>query len=259
MSAIEKKVYGETMAHSFGFRQVGAGEKQPLVNEVFHSVANKYDLMNDLMSAGLHRLWKDAFVAMIAPPRRQGWHLLDVAGGTGDIAFRAVETSRRQAKATILDINASMLEVGRQRAEKKRLDAYCDFVEANAEQLPFEDNSFDAYSIAFGIRNVPDIARALKEAYRVLKPGGRFLCLEFSDVEMPFLDKIYDLWSFHAIPRLGSVIAGDEDSYRYLVESIRKFPNQPRFATIIEQAGFARVQWRNLSGGIVAIHSGWKI
>jgi len=170
-----------------------------------------------------------------------------------------VEASSRQARATILNINASMLEVGRQRAEKKRLSANCDFVEANAEQLPFEDNSFDAYSIAFGIRNVPDIASALREAYRVLKPGGQFLCLEFSDVEMPFLDKIYDLWSFHAIPRLGAMIAGDENSYRYLVESIRKFPNQPRFAEMIERAGFERVQWRNLSGGIVAIHSGWKI
>jgi len=259
LSAIENRENGGTMAHSFGFRKVAAGEKQPLVNEVFHSVAAKYDLMNDLMSAGLHRRWKGDFVAMMAPPHRQGWHLLDVAGGTGDIAFRAVAASRHQARATILDINASMLEVGRQRAAKKKLDAYCDFVEANAEQLPFENNRFDAYSIAFGIRNVPDIARALKEAYRVLKPGGRFLCLEFSDVEMPFLDRIYDLWSFHAIPRLGGMVTGDEDSYRYLVESIRKFPNQPRFAAMIEQAGFARVGWRNLSGGIVAIHSGWKI
>jgi len=259
MSTVQERADGGNMAHSFGFRQVDKSEKQSLVNEVFHSVANKYDLMNDLMSAGLHRLWKDAFVAMMAPPRRPNWHLLDVAGGTGDIAFRMVEASRRQARATILDINASMLEVGRQRAEKKRLGLNCDFVEANAEQLPFDDNSFDAYSIAFGIRNVPDIARALKEAYRVLKPGGRFLCLEFSDVDMPFLDKFYDLWSFHAIPRLGSMIAGDENSYRYLVESIRKFPNQPRFAKMIEQARFERVQWRNLSGGIVAIHSGWKI
>jgi len=251
--------YNHDMVHSFGFREVSEGEKQPLVNEVFHSVANKYDLMNDLMSAGFHRLWKDAFVAMMAPPHRKNWHVLDVAGGTGDIAFRMIEASRRQAKATILDINASMLEIGRKRAEKKRLSNYCDFVEANGEHLPFENNQFDAYSIAFGIRNIPDIASALAEAYRVLKPGGRFLCLEFSDVDIPLLDSLYDLWSFHAIPQLGGLVAGDKDSYRYLVESIRKFPPQAHFARMIEQAGFARTHWRNLSGGIVAIHSGWKI
>jgi len=259
MSIIYNEDRGEDMARSFGFRKVEEGEKQPLVNEVFHSVAAKYDLMNDLMSAGLHRLWKNAFVTMMAPPRRAGWHLLDVAGGTGDIAFRMIEASRRQAKATILDINGSMLEVGRKRAKKNNLFPYCEFVEANAEQLPFANSSFDAYSIAFGIRNVPDIARALKESYRVLKPGGRFLCLEFSDPDMPILDRIYDLWSFHAIPKIGGFIAHDADSYRYLVESIRKFPNQPQFARKIEQAGFSRVHWRNLSGGIVTIHSGWKI
>jgi len=259
MNALQSRDHGEGMARSFGFKPVNEGEKQPLVNEVFHSVADKYDLMNDLMSAGLHRLWKDNFVAMMSPPRASGWHLLDVAGGTGDIAFRMIEASRRQIQATILDINASMLKVGRQRCAKKHLDSYCDFIEANAEQLPFPDRHFDAYSIAFGIRNVPDISQALSESYRVLKPGGRFLCLEFSDVAMPLLDKFYDLWSFHAIPKIGGWIAGDEDSYRYLVESIRKFPNQPTFARMIERAGFSRVHWRNLSGGIVAIHSGWKI
>jgi len=247
------------MARSFGFREVGKDEKQPLVNEVFHSVAANYDLMNDLMSAGLHRLWKNSFITMMAPPRRKNWHLLDVAGGTGDIAFRMIEASDRQAKATILDINASMLEVGRKRAAKRNLAPFCDFIEANAEQLPFANNSFDAYSIAFGIRNVPDIARALKESYRVLKPGGRFLCLEFSDVDIPLLDRLYDLWSFHVIPQIGGVVANDAASYRYLVESIRKFPNQPTFARMIERAGFARVHWRNMSGGIVAIHAGWKI
>jgi len=259
MSVMQGKIDGEDMARSFGFRDVAQGEKQPLVNEVFHRVADKYDVMNDLMSGGLHRLWKDAFVAMMAPPHRPGWHLLDVAGGTGDIAFRMIEASRRKAQATILDINGSMLKVGRERCAKKRLDAHCHFIEANAEQLPFERHVFDAYSIAFGIRNVPDIAQALSEGYRVLKPGGRFLCLEFSDVVMPFLDKLYDLWSFHAIPKIGGFVAGDEASYRYLVESIRKFPNQPQFARKIEQAGFSRVRWRNLTGGIVAIHSGWKI
>jgi len=259
MSVIQNSNQEGNMAHSFGFREVGKDEKQPLVNEVFHSVASSYDLMNDLMSGGLHRLWKNALIAMMAPPRRKNWHLLDVAGGTGDIAFRMIEASGRQAKATILDINASMLEVGRHRATKKNLTSHCDFVEANAEQLPFENNHFDAYSIAFGIRNVPDIACALKESYRVLKPGGKFLCLEFSSVDMPLLDRLYDLWSFHAIPKIGGLIAGDEDSYRYLVESIRKFPNQPTFARMIERAGFSRVHWRNMSGGIVAIHSGWKI
>jgi len=256
---MQERTRGENMARSFGFQRVAEGEKQSLVNEVFHSVADKYDLMNDLMSGGLHRLWKNAFIAMMAPPHRPGWHLLDVAGGTGDIAFRMIEASKHQARATILDINASMLEVGRERAIKQGMDRFCDFIEANAEQLPFDDQCFDAYSIAFGIRNVPDIAKALSESYRVLKPGGRFLCLEFSEIDMPLLDRLYDLWSFHAIPKIGGLVAGDEDSYRYLVESIRKFPAQSQFAQMIEQAGFARVHWRNLSGGIVAIHSGWKI
>jgi len=247
------------MEHSFGFTPVIEGEKQGLVDAVFHSVATKYDVMNDVMSGGLHRLWKDAMIGMLAPPHRQGWQLLDVAGGTGDIAFRAIQASRRRIHATILDINASMLEVGRKRAKGKGLDPFCTFVEANAEDLPFEPGSFDAYSIAFGIRNVPHIARALDESYRVLKRGGHFLCLEFSDVEMPILDKIYDLWSFHAIPRLGKLMANDAQSYCYLVESIRKFPNQKNFSTMIEQAGFARVTFRNLSGGIAALHSAWKI
>jgi len=178
------------METSYGFRRVGEGEKQGLVNEVFHRVAGRYDLMNDLMSAGLHRLWKDAMVGWLNPPKRPGWRLLDVAGGTGDIAFRVVEASQVNARATVLDINGSMLEVGRDRAERRGLAGSVDFVEANAEQLPFESGSFDAYTVAFGIRNVPDIDRALAEAYRVLKPGGRFLCLEFSEVDMPLLDKV---------------------------------------------------------------------
>ncbi len=177
------------METSYGFRQVAEGEKQPLVNEVFHKVADRYDLMNDLMSAGMHRVWKDAAVAWLNPPKRSGWRSLDVAGGTGDIAFKIVEASQRNAHVTVLDINGSMLSVGRDRAEKRGLAANVDFVEANAEELPFEDAGFDAYTIAFGIRNVPRIDAALSEAFRVLKPGGRFLCLEFSEVDMPLLEK----------------------------------------------------------------------
>jgi demethylmenaquinone methyltransferase / 2-methoxy-6-polyprenyl-1,4-benzoquinol methylase len=247
------------MEQSFGFRTVSEDEKQGLVNEVFHRVASRYDLMNDLMSAGMHRVWKDGMVNWLSPPKREGWQVLDVAGGTGDIAFRILEASNRKARATVLDINGSMLAVGHDRAVKKGLADNIEFVEANAEQLPFADNRFDAYTIAFGIRNVPHIDRALAEAYRVLKPGGRFLCLEFSEVEMPLLDRFYDTWSFNAIPRIGDLVAGDADSYRYLVESIRKFPRQADFADMIRAAGFERVTWRNYSGGIAALHSGWKL
>lgn len=251
-------VYGG-MEHSFGFRHVAEADKQNLVNGVFHSVAGKYDLMNDIMSGGMHRLWKNALVAWLAPPPVPGWCALDVAGGTGDIAFRLIKASGGYARAVILDINASMLQVGKARAHAKGLAQNVEFVEANAERLPFADESFDAYTIAFGIRNVPHIDTALAEAWRVLKPGGRFLCLEFSAVEMPLLDKIYDLWSFQAIPRLGQIITNDAESYRYLVESIRKFPKQQDFAAMISKAGFAHVHYRNMTGGIAAIHSGWKI
>lgn len=247
------------METSFGFRNVGSGEKQPLVNDVFHKVAKRYDIMNDVMSAGLHRAWKDAMIAALNPPRREGYRTLDVAGGTGDIAFRIIEASDRKAHSTVLDINGSMLAVGAERAEKKKLSANLDFVEANAEELPFEANSFDAYTIAFGIRNVPRIDVALKEAYRVLKRGGRLLVLEFSEVEMPLLDRFYDAWSFNAIPKFGKLITGDEAPYQYLVESIRKFPNQRDFAAMIKDAGFARVSYTNYTGGIAALHSGWKI
>jgi len=257
--SVERTTAAGGMETSYGFRKVGAGEKQPLVNDVFHKVANRYDLMNDLMSAGLHRLWKDAMVAWLNPPKRPGWKVLDVAGGTGDVAFRIVEASHRQAHATVLDINGSMLAVGRDRAEKLGLAANTDFVEANAEELPFEGDTFDAYTIAFGIRNVPRIEVALAEAYRVLKRGGRFLCLEFSEVEMPLLDKAYEAWSFNAIPRIGKAVTGDGEPYSYLVESIRKFPNQQNFAAMITRAGFNRVTFRNYSGGIAALHSGWKL
>ncbi len=250
----------DEMTTSYGFQEVGAGEKQPLVDDVFHRVARRYDVMNDVMSVGMHRVWKDAMVSSLAPPKCVGeWTSLDVAGGTGDIAFRIVEASNKNAHTTVLDINSSMLEVGRERAAKKHLEANLDFVEANAEDLPFDDNSFNAYTIAFGIRNVPRIDKALREAYRVLKPGGRFLCLEFSDVTIPVLDKVYEQWSFNAIPRIGKMIAGDDEPYRYLVESVRKFPNQPSFAAMIADAGFERVSFRNFTGGVAALHSGWKI
>lgn len=247
------------METSYGFREVAEGEKQVLVNEVFHKVAKRYDIMNDVMSAGLHRIWKDAMIAALNPRKDPAYKVLDVAGGTGDIAFRIVEASGRLAHATVLDINGSMLGVGAERAEKKGLSDNLTFVEANAEELPFEDNSFDAYTIAFGIRNVPRIDVALSEAYRVLKRGGRLLVLEFSDVEMPLLDRFYDQWSFKAIPRFGKMITGDAEPYQYLVESIRKFPNQGDFAKMISSAGFSRVTFTNYSGGIAALHSGWKL
>ena len=247
------------METSYGFREVAEGEKQVLVNEVFHKVAKRYDIMNDVMSAGLHRIWKDAMIAALNPRKDAAYKVLDVAGGTGDIAFRIVEASGRLAHATVLDINGSMLGVGAERAEKKGLSGNLTFVEANAEELPFEDNSFDAYTIAFGIRNVPRIDVALSEAYRVLKRGGRLLVLEFSEVEMPLLDRFYDQWSFKAIPRFGKMITGDAEPYQYLVESIRKFPNQRDFAAMISKAGFSRVTFTNYSGGIAALHSGWKL
>ncbi|MEM9106214.1 MAG: bifunctional demethylmenaquinone methyltransferase/2-methoxy-6-polyprenyl-1,4-benzoquinol methylase UbiE [Pseudomonadota bacterium] len=247
------------METSYGYRHVGEDEKQGLVNDVFHGVARRYDVMNDVMSFGMHRLWKDGMVAALNPQRNPDYQVLDVAGGTGDIAFRIVEASRRTAQVTILDINGSMLEVGRQRAARQRLVDNLTFVEANAEALPFEDNSFDAYTIAFGIRNVPHMSVALSEAMRVLKRGGRFLCLEFSEVDAPVLEKAYEAWSFNAIPQFGRVITGDGEPYRYLVESIRKFPNQRDFATMIEAAGFSRVKWTNYTGGIAALHSAWKL
>ena len=247
----------------FGFETVGLDEKQSRVNDVFHSVAGRYDLMNDLMSAGLHRLWKDALVSLLRPPQARTFRHLDVAGGTGDVAFRILDAGGSQTHVSVLDINADMLQVGRERAavaaEAKAYKKRIDFIEANAEELPLADNSFDAYTIAFGIRNVPRSDAALGEAYRVLRPGGRFLCLEFSKVDMPVLDRIYDAYSFNVIPRLGQMVTGDGESYRYLVESIRRFPVPAAFARMIEGAGFRRVTHRALTGGIVHIHSGWKI
>jgi demethylmenaquinone methyltransferase / 2-methoxy-6-polyprenyl-1,4-benzoquinol methylase len=230
------------------------------VNDVFHSVASRYDLMNDLMSGGLHRVWKDIMVNTLNPPKSDApFALLDVAGGTGDISFRAARKAGAGFQATVCDINGDMLEVGRQRAIKQYLDDRVSFVEGNAEALAFPDRSFDGYTIAFGIRNVPRIDLALSEAHRVLKHGGRFLCLEFSTVEVPGLDKLYDMFSFNVIPQIGRAVTGDAESYRYLVESIRKFPRPNAFAEMIRAAGFARVSHQILSGGIVALHSGWRL
>ena len=245
---------GETT--HFGFRDVPVDDKQTLVNDVFHSVARRYDLM----SVGLHRVWKDIMITALNPPKGDApFALLDVAGGTGDISFRAAKAAGAGFHATVCDINSDMLEVGRTRAAARHLDQQVSFVEGNAEALAFPDRSFDAYTIAFGIRNVPRIDLALGEAFRVLKPGGRFLCLEFSTVDVPGLDRIYDLFSFKVIPPLGRAVTGDADSYQYLVESIRNFPRPTAFAEMIRAAGFARVQHQSLSGGIVALHSGWRL
>jgi demethylmenaquinone methyltransferase / 2-methoxy-6-polyprenyl-1,4-benzoquinol methylase len=242
----------------FGFETVPLTEKQARVNDVFRSVARRYDLMNDLMSAGLHRAWKSILVSTLRPPRNRPFRHLDVAGGTGDVAFRVLDAGGPQTSVTVLDINGDMLGVGRERAGRRYGDRIA-FVGGNAESLPIESGSRDGYTIAFGIRNVPRIDLALAEAYRVLKPGGRFLCLEFSKVDVPGLDAVYDAYSFNVIPALGGAVAGDAESYRYLVESIRRFPPPARFGRMIADAGFARVTHRPLTGGVVAIHSGWKI
>jgi demethylmenaquinone methyltransferase/2-methoxy-6-polyprenyl-1,4-benzoquinol methylase len=255
----------------FGFRQVPLDDKQALVDDVFHSVARRYDLMNDLMSGGLHRLWKDALVTAVDPPKdrpstdratrtpERPFALLDVAGGTGDIAFRVMAAGGAGTRATVVDINADMLEVGRERATERALDDAITFVEGNAEALPFPDRSYDAVTIAFGIRNVPRIDKALAEAHRVLRLGGRFLCLEFSAVDVPGLDALYDLYSFNVIPALGRAVVGDAEAYRYLVESIRRFPRPDAFAEMMRAAGFRRVAFQRMTGGIVALHSGWRL
>ncbi len=244
----------------FGFETVPLGEKQARVDDVFHKVAGRYDLMNDLMSAGLHRLWKDALISTLKPPRDRPFAHLDVAGGTGDIAFAVADAGGPQTAVTVLDINAEMLAVGRERAEKRFPgDERIRFVQGNAEALALPDAAFDAYTIAFGIRNVPRIDRALAEAFRVLKRGGRFLCLEFSHVDVPLLDKVYEAYSFNLIPPMGRMVTGDAEPYRYLVESIRKFPRPQAFAGMIEAAGFRRARFTPMTGGVVALHSGWKL
>lgn len=244
---------------SFGFRDVPEAERQGLVNRVFASVANRYDLMNDLMSGGLHRLWKADLIAWLAPPRNRPFRLLDVAGGTGDIALRFARATGETATAVVCDLSPEMLGEAQRKISAAGLAHRLACIEGNAETLPFPDYAFDGVAIAFGIRNVTHIDRALAEAFRVLKHGGRFLCLEFSEVQVPMLDRLYDFHSFEVIPRLGQLAAGDEASYRYLVESIRRFPPQEPFAAMLREAGFARVSYRNLTGGIAAIHSGWRV
>jgi demethylmenaquinone methyltransferase / 2-methoxy-6-polyprenyl-1,4-benzoquinol methylase len=238
----------------FGFQSVDWNEKTAKVRGVFDSVASKYDLMNDVMSLGLHRLWKRDFVSSLQ--LKDGQRVLDLAGGTGDIAF--LMSRMANLDITVCDINAAMLAQGRDRAIDKNITDLlwnC----GNAETLPFADRSYDRCTIAFGIRNVTDIPAALKEILRVLKPGGRFACLEFSTLTLPMMKPIYDQYSFKAIPQFGQWLTGDRDSYQYLVESIRRFPDQARFAEMIKDAGFSQVKWRNLSGGVVAIHSGWRV
>ncbi len=241
----------------FGAAEVDEDAKAGMVHGVFTSVASKYDVMNDVMSVGIHRLWKTALMDWLAP--RPGMKLLDVAGGTGDVSFRFLDRVKGQAEATVLDMTESMLVEGRKRAEAERLSGQLDWVVGDAMKLPLPDNSFDAYTISFGIRNVTRIEEAIAEAYRVLKPGGRFLVLEFNQIPVDGLQKLYDLYSFNVIPQMGQMIAGDRDSYQYLVESIRRFPDQETFAEMIRAGGFDQVKYRNLSMGIAALHSGWKL
>ncbi len=241
----------------FGFQTVEEDQKAGLVRGVFTSVASKYDVMNDLMSLGIHRVWKDAMMDWLAP--RAGQHLLDVAGGTGDVAFRFLGRAGPGARATVLDLTASMLEEGQKRAEAENMADALDWTEGDAMALPFANNSFDVYTISFGIRNVTRIEEALSEAFRVLRPGGRLMVLEFSQIPNDLMQKAYDLYSFNVIPPMGKLVTGDRDSYQYLVESIRRFPDQDRFAAMIRAAGFEQVKYRNLSMGIAALHSGWKL
>ena len=245
----------DTTTH-FGYETVPEAEKAGRVRGVFSSVASRYDVMNDAMSLGIHRLWKDAMMDWLAP--RPGQRLLDVAGGTGDISFRFLKRAG-SGHATVLDLTEPMLVEGRKRAEAERLGTSLDWVVGDAMSLPFPDASFDVYTISFGIRNVTRPETALAEAYRVLKPGGRLMVLEFSRVPNPALAQLYDLYSFHVIPRMGEMIAGDRASYQYLVESIRKFPDQETFLGMVRDAGFDQAKYRNLTMGVACLHSGWKL
>lgn len=241
----------------FGFKTVEESEKAGLVHDVFTNIASKYDLMNDVMSLGVHRLWKDALMDWLNP--QPGQSLIDVAGGTGDIAFRFIERARRSATATVLDMTESMLTEGKKRSEAENLSEQLEWVCGDAMALPFSNNSFDVYTISFGIRNVTDIGMAISEGYRVLKTGGRLVVLEFGKIPNTLLQSVYDKYSFNVIPKMGKIIADDAQSYQYLVESIRKFPEQEDFSKILEASGFQNVKYRNLSMGIAALHSGWKV
>jgi demethylmenaquinone methyltransferase/2-methoxy-6-polyprenyl-1,4-benzoquinol methylase len=244
----------------FGYETVPLADKQGRVDDVFRSVARRYDLMNDLMSGGLHRAWKDALVTAVNPPKNaREFVVLDLAGGTGDVAFRIAQAGGPGTRIVVCDINPDMLAVGQERAAERGLDGVVTFEQGNAEELAYPDRSFDCVTIAFGIRNVPRIERALAQAHRVLKLGGRFLCLEFSSVDVPGLDALYELYSFQVIPRIGDAVAGDRDAYQYLVESIRKFPKPKLFATMIEASGLRRVSFTPMAGGVVALHSGWRL
>lgn len=240
----------------FGFKDVNEDQKAGMVHEVFTNVASKYDVMNDVMSMGIHRVWKDAMMDWLAPRPHQ--RLLDVAGGTGDVSFRFLKRAPG-ATSVVLDMTESMLVEGRKRAEAEQMARDLSWVTGDAMALPFEDNQFDVYTISFGIRNVTRVNEALSEAYRVLKPGGRLMVLEFSQLPNPVMQKAYDLYSFNVIPKMGQLIANDADSYQYLVESIRKFPDQETFLSMIRDAGFVNTSYRNLSLGIAALHTGWKI
>jgi demethylmenaquinone methyltransferase/2-methoxy-6-polyprenyl-1,4-benzoquinol methylase len=244
----------------FGYETVPLADKQDRVDNVFRSVARRYDLMNDLMSGGLHRAWKDALVTAINPPRNaREFAVLDLAGGTGDVAFRIARAGGAGTRVTVCDINGDMLAVGRERAAERGLDGVVGFEQGNAEDLDYPDRSFDCVTIAFGIRNVPRIEQALAQAYRVLKVGGRFLSLEFSAVDVPGLDALYELYSFQIIPLIGDAVTGDREAYQYLVESIRKFPRPKLFAVMLGSAGFRRVSFTPMTGGVVALHSGWRL
>ena len=255
MSDTTDSGYREPDTTDFGYREVPRGEKAWLVREVFESVAPRYDVMNDLMSLGLHRLWKRIFVAAIGASPRET--LLDLAGGTGDVAFLARE--RGAGRVILSDVNPAMLAVAQGRALERGLAAALMFLCADAERLPLPDRSVEKVSIAFGLRNCTDKDAVLREARRVLRPGGRFHCLEFSRLALWPLEPLYDAWSFQVLPRLGARVAGDAESYRYLAESIRRFPDQERLAEMMRRAGLERVSWRNLSGGIIAIHTGWRL
>lgn len=241
---------------SFGFKEVPREEKESLVGRVFSDVAQRYDLMNDLMSGGIHRLWKNFMVGQISP--HPHLKILDVAGGTGDIAFR-LANEFTDAEITLCDINPDMLEVGKQRASERGLAQRIQWLQGDACQLDLSDLTYDVYTIAFGLRNVTDIPAALSEAYRVLRPGGQFLCLEFSQVILPFLRELYEKYSFKIIPKIGQLVAQNEEAYQYLVESIARFPNQETLTSMMQHVGFEHVKHTNLAGGIAALHIGWRV